>query len=53
MRSTTNGANFSRATTTRYFTIFGVSYQVRKPYTEHAVDPKEQELGKPRAHSPA
>ena len=29
MRSTINGANFSHATTTFYFTIFGVFYQVK------------------------
>ncbi len=45
MRSTINGANFSHATTTLYFTVFGVFYRVLKPYTEHAVDPKEQESG--------
>ncbi len=45
MRPTTNGANFSHATTTVYFTVFGVFYQVTKPYTEHAVDPKGQESG--------
>jgi len=45
MRSTINGANFSHATTTVYFTVSGVFYQVRKPFTEHAVDPKGQESG--------
>ncbi len=45
MRSATNGADFSHATTTVYFTVFGVFYQVRKPFTEHAVDPKGQESG--------
>ncbi len=45
MRSTINSANFSRATTTIHFTIFGVSYRIQEPYTGHAVDPKEQESG--------